>query len=446
MIKKLWGLKNLVHDAVEETTNLVERTHDSVAEKPLRYLQYVPGVDKSAEAIVGAEQSTAGAVFDAIRRVNRGIDRVTDTPLSLAAEHGIGEGAPAELPQGADPPVHNAVGFYVDQAEGAINGVLGDYLRQRGNHLSLEMGLRSGGQPVALESEALAATLPKAGPRVCLFVHGLATTEWSWGFYSDEHYGEPGVSYATQLARDLDLTSLFVRYNSGRHISDNGQELSALLERLVDEYPGGIEELTLIGHSAGGLVVRSAAHYAREAGAEWLTRLHNIVCIGSPHLGAPLEQATNVLTSVLGFFDVPGTQVPAEILNARSDGMKDLRFGYTVDEEWVDRDPDALLDDNRKEMPFVDGVSYYFVAGHMSEDRAHPGSWLLGDLLVRVPSAGGISKTGRMPFRFGKTFPNMRHLHLLNHPDVYALVRQVCDGGIDPATMPHDPDELSPGS
>lgn len=441
MIKKIWGLKNLVFDAIEETTNLVERNHDSVAQKPLRYLQHVPGVDKSAEAIVGAEQATAGLVFEVIRRVNRSVDKVTDAPLALADEH-LPASALESSPQ-RDAGGARSVGFFVDQAQGALNGVFGDYLLARGNHLSLPMGLRHQGQPVELESDALAAAYPEARPRVCVFVHGLATTEWCWSFYSDEFYGEPDVSFGKQLDRDLDVTSLFVRYNSGRHVSDNGQDLSAMLEKLVEVYPGGIEELTLIGHSLGGLVVRSAAHYGREADAAWLPLLRNVICIGAPNLGASLEQATNVLTSVLGFFDVPGTQVPAELLNARSAGIKDARFGYTVDEEWVDRNPDALLDNNRREVPFVDGAAYYFVAGHISGDAEHRDTWLFGDLLVRLPSAGGVSKTGRMPFKFGQTFSNMNHLHLLNHPDVYALLKRLYTGDIDPDTMPHDPTELT---
>ncbi|MDP6932541.1 MAG: alpha/beta fold hydrolase, partial [Myxococcota bacterium] len=322
-------------------------------------------------------------------------------------------------------------GFFTDQAEGALNGVLGDYLHGRGNQLGFQMGLREGGDPLPVETDAIAAAHPQAGKRVCIFVHGLAATEWSWKLFATEYYGDRDVDFATQLERDLGTTSFFVRFNSGRHVSENGRELSCLVDRLVQQYPHPIEDLTLIGHSMGGLVVRSAAHHARVHGAGWLDRLDRIVCIGSPHMGAPLEQAVNVLSSVLGFFDLPGTQVPAEILNARSVGIKDLRFGYTVDEEWMGRDPDALWENNRLQVEFVDHVAYYFVAGHVTADVEHPGAWMLGDLLVRLPSAGGVSKSRRMPFRFGKVFPNMTHLHLLNHPDVYALVKQLCQGEFD---------------
>lgn len=443
VIKKIWGLKNLVFDVIEETTNLVERTHTSVAKKPLRYIEHVPGAAKRATAIIEAEQATAGVVYDTIRSISRGIDRVTDAPLSVAAELGPSEAVRDRLAE-ATAVGDRPLSFYFDQAEGALNGIFGDYLQERGNHLSVELGLRHRGRPLPLEPDALLAAHPQTRRHVCVFVHGLATTEWSWNLFAQEYYGDRDVNFGNQLERDLEVTSLFVRYNSGRHVSDNGQELSGMLERLVAAYPGGLDEITLIGHSMGGLVVRSAAHYGRESGASWLGKLRRILCIGAPHLGAALEQATNVLTSVLGFFDVPGTQVPAQILNARSDGIKDMRFGYTTDEEWVDRDPDALLENNRQDVPFVDHVAYYFIAGHISPDVRNPRTWLLGDLVVRLPSAAGVSKSSRMPFRFGKTFSKMNHLHLLNHPDVYKLVKQLCDGDFDPDALPATPAQLPP--
>ncbi len=435
VFRKLKGLKQLVFDAIEEITNLVERTHKSVARRPMRTLKHLPGVARPVGAIIEAQQATAGVVYDTIRFVSRSIDSLVGVPLSAAAGRGLPHSARQQLVE-ATAIGDRPLSFFTDQAEGALNGVLGDYLHDRHNQLGFDMEFREGGARLPAEAEAIATAHPCAGNRVCIFVHGLAATEWSWNLFATQYYGDPQVNFATQLDRDLGTTSFFVRFNSGRHVSENGRELSRLIEQLVQQYPHPIEDLTLVGHSAGGLVVRSAAHYGREHGATWIDLLDRIVCIGSPHLGATLEQAANVLTSVLGFFDVPGTQVPAEILNARSDGIKDMRFGYTVDEEWVDEDPDALLENNRREVEFVDHVAYYSIAGHVTADVEHPGTWMLGDLLVRLPSAGGVSKTRRMPFRFGKVFPQMNHLHLLNHPDVYDLVKQLCQGDFDPNQQP----------
>jgi pimeloyl-ACP methyl ester carboxylesterase len=239
------------------------------------------------------------------------------------------------------------------------------------------------------------------------------------------------VNFGTLLARDLGYTPLYLRYNTGRHVSENGEELARVLEQLAASYPTELEEIILVGHSMGGLVSRSAAHYGKLAQASWVERLKHVFCIGSPHFGAPLEQGTNLLTSILAAFDTPGTQIPAKILNLRSSGIKDLRFGYVVHEDWKDCDPDAFFNDTRSDVAFVDGVHYYFVCSTVFRDPEHPLADLVGDLLVRMPSASGRHRTPErcLKFKIGKTFSGMTHMALCNHPDVYEQIRKWCAGG-----------------
>jgi hypothetical protein len=70
-------------------------------------------------------------------------------------------------------------------------------------------------------------------------------------------------------------------------------------------------------------------------------------------------------------------------------------------------------------------VGYYVIAGCLTRDPAHPLGQLLGDLLVRMPSAcGQCPEPARcIRFRSGRVFGGMHHFHLANHPDVYALIR-----------------------
>ena len=194
---------------------------------------------------------------------------------------------------------------------------------------------------------------------------------------------------------------------------------------MLAAYPVPIEEIALVGHSMGGLVARSAAHYASEHGEPWVERLRHIACIGSPHLGAPLEKAVNLLTGLLRKIDAAGAQVPAELLNARSAGIKDLRYGYILDEEWAGKDPDEVFANARRNVPLLDQVGYYFVAATITRDPAHLVAQLLGDLLVRLPSATGAAPEPprRIPFRSGVVFSGMNHIHLANHPGVYEALR-----------------------
>jgi len=176
----------------------------------------------------------------------------------------------------------------------------------------------------------------------------------------------------------------------------------------------------------GGLVARSAAYYGKTSDAPWIGCLRHVFCIGSPNLGAPLEKAANMLGFLLRSINTVGTQVPAEILNSRSSGIKDLRFGYTLDEEWEGADPDTFLKNNRLNAPLVDGVGYYFIAATITQDEDHPLGILFGDILVRVPSASGktCEPAGRIPFSSGFVFSGMDHMHLANHPDVYKVIKQ----------------------
>jgi pimeloyl-ACP methyl ester carboxylesterase len=258
-------------------------------------------------------------------------------------------------------------------------------------------------------------------------VHGLSSTEWSWSIAAEEFHGDASASFGTMLRDELDYTPLYVRYNSGRHISDNGQALSLLLANLVTAYPCAVDEIVLIGHSMGGLVVRSAAHYGHTAGEDWIGKLKAVFCIGSPTLGAPLEQAAGLLGGILSAVDLVGTQVPAQLLNSRSAGIKDLRHGYTVDEEWRENDQDDPLANHRRAMPLVDGVGYYFVVATVTENPSHPVGLLFGDLLVRLPSASGqaAKPERRVEFHAGHLLNGINHFHLANHPDVYAMIRDV---------------------
>ena len=109
---------------------------------------------------------------------------------------------------------------------------------------------------------------------------------------------------------------------------------------------------------------------------------------------------------------------------ARSVGIKDLRFGSCVEEDWCDCDPDEYLRDRCQEVPFLPDANYYFIGATLS---AGPLGSLLGDLLVRMPSASGRGrgKGRRIPFEVdnGHELAGLTHFDLLNHPAVYEQLR-----------------------
>jgi triacylglycerol esterase/lipase EstA (alpha/beta hydrolase family) len=76
------------------------------------------------------------------------------------------------------------------------------------------------------------------------------------------HRGDSPVRGTTAIRPGF--TPVYLRYNTGLHISHNGQTLAELLNRLHVLWPAAAEEplkeTVLVGHSMGGLVAR-ACHY-----------------------------------------------------------------------------------------------------------------------------------------------------------------------------------------
>jgi pimeloyl-ACP methyl ester carboxylesterase len=296
----------------------------------------------------------------------------------------------------------------------AVTGLTGDTLEEERSPLAQPMAVRVGGEPVELEPEAFATAFPDPTPRLVVFLHGLMETEFSWGALD---------TYGTQLERELGYTPVYVRYNSGLHISQNGRCLSELIEELVAAWPVEVERVALVGHSMGGLVARSACHGGVDDGADWVKRVKQSVSLGTPHMGAPLEQAVHYLSA--GLARLPETRPFANFLRRRSGGIRDLRQGSLVDEDWRGRDPEALRAAACAEVPLLEGATHCFVSATVTRSDRHPVGRLIGDILVLKPSATGRSRTRRIPFdeEYGMHLGGAHHFALLNHPAVYDKLR-----------------------
>lgn len=444
-MRRLRGLKSLVHEAVDLTTELVRDGHEASARSVLRVLGAVGPLPDTVRKADELRRQGTDLVLGAIRSVNGAVRDWSDAALDHVERSGSPEGLdePARdqqpLPLRSD--LLGSWAWLADGAVGLLNGALGDHLHLQGNGLDLGLQLRYHGHYLPADPTSCRESLAGVGPKVAVFVHGLGTTEWSWCFEGAAYHGDPEASFATLLERDLDYTPLLVRYNTGRHVSESGRDLAQELERIFEMWPVPLSEIVLIGHSMGGLVVRSACHYADASrrspeSAEpsstraqgWVDAVTHVFCLGSPHLGAPLEKLGALATAILGAIDAPGTQIPARLARARSAGIKDMRHGCLVDEDWLGRDPDVLSAPLLAKVPLLRHARYTFVSATVTKDAAHPLGRLLGDLVVLVPSAAG-------PRVEEHTFPidtrhygGVVHHQLQNHPSLYAQLRETLRG------------------
>ena len=110
-----------------------------------------------------------------------------------------------------------------------------------------------------------------------------------------------------------------------------------------------MEDLTLLAHSMGGLVARSACHYAELSGQAWRVQLKNLVFLGTPHHGAPLERVGSLVDGLLGSNVV--TRPFPKIGQVRSASIADLRFGYVMPADGQGADRFARAPDARTALP-----------------------------------------------------------------------------------------------
>ncbi len=346
---ELRGLAQLACQAVAGTADRVEEMHLAIAQRSFR---------------------ASGPFGRPAHLLHNAVARTAYAGVRLAGR--LGGSAAARLPlQMAGPSLADSRrGRF---ALGALNGALGDRLEREGSGLRIQMTLTPTGA---------------AAPRIAVFLHGLMETEDSWGNGSG--------TYASRLQRDLGHTPVQVRYNTGLPVSENGRLLCSLLQELVAGWPVPVEEVVLVGHSMGGLVAHSACHHAALQGARWLEPLHHVVCLGCPHLGAPLEKAAHATAYVLHL--VPETRALARIVDGRSAGIRDLRLGYASAAEPAGR------------------AAHRFVAATLGREPDSLVSRLLGDIFVRLPSASAIPE--------GRHLGGLNHFDLLNHPAVYEQIRE----------------------
>lgn len=283
-----------------------------------------------------------------------------------------------------------------------LNGVVGDHLADTGSPLAIPMTLHRIGGP--------------ATSKLVVLVHGSSMHAGQWTRRGHDH--------GAALARDFGVTPVYVQYNTGRHISTNGRELAEKLEQLVQDWPVAVEEVNLIGHSMGGLVARSACHFAHKDGFSWRAKLRRLVCLGAPHQGAPLERGGSVLHALL---EVTRYSAPlARLARVRSAGVTDLRYGSVLDEDWQGRQRFALGPRSRHKLSLPRGVECYAIAGTTAQAGRKR---LPGDGLVPVDSALGRHKQPERAVAFPESHRfivlGTGHLDLLASSEVYEHLRAI---------------------
>lgn len=391
-VTDLRGVSRMAIDATTGLADLVEALQMRIAAAPAKL---------GGPLVEGALHGITGLVYKSIRGVTRVVGSGIDAVLAQLAP---------VLGEMVSSPAREAL-------VAALNGVLGDYLADTHNPLAVAMALRRRGRALDLSPAALADEVGRRSPRLLVLVHGLCLDDLQWQRGEHDH--------GAALARDLGWVPVYLNYNTGRHVSTNGQAFAQQLEALVAAWPQPLESMAILAHSMGGLVARSALHYATASQQAWPGRVDKMVFLGTPHHGAPLERGGHWIDVLLGV--TPYTEPLRRLGRARSAGITDLRHGSLLDEDWEGRNRFAHGADTRSPVPLPQRVACYALAAHLGKAAGELKERLLGDGLVPIASALGHHPDPR----FALDFPPQRqwiasetsHLELLGSAAVYARIR-----------------------
>jgi len=386
------GYSRLAVDATIGLTDLVEDMHGTIARLA------PPLGTRTRERTTGI----TGLVYRSIRAVTRlvggGIDLLLGQLIPLLGE----------VPSSSEREALLA----------ALNGVLGDHIAVSENPLAIRMRLRRKGRPLELNSQALAAAIPDAGGKILLLAHGLCMNDLQWM--------RKGHDHGAALAADAGFTPVYLHYNSGLHVSVNGRAFAGLIQTLLQAWPVPVTNLVIVAHSMGGLIARSACHYAGIEGQDWPRRLSRMVFLGTPHHGAPLERGGNWVDVILGAS--PYSAAFARLGKIRSAGITDLRYGSLLDEDWEHRDRFARSKDRRRAVPLPQAVQCYAIAASIANSAGGPGKPVPGDGIVPLASALGQHANPALNLAIPAARQwvgyDMNHLDLLDRNEVYAQLRK----------------------
>jgi pimeloyl-ACP methyl ester carboxylesterase len=372
----LRALAQLATDGTLGVTDLVEAMHAGIV-KPMGLAH--PTKPARTTRITGF-------VYGAVRGTTRVVGGALDLALSLPPKNI----RPSSIER--------------DALISALNGVIGDRLAKTNNELAINMQFCVDGDAISISPEAL-APIARRSRKVVILVHGLCMNNRQW--LRDGH------DHGAALAKDLGFTPIYLRYNSGRHVSDNGREFAQQLEALVAAWPNAIDEIAIVAHSMGGLVTRSAFELGKTAKHAWMPHVKRVVFLGTPHQGAPLERGGHWIDVILGA--APFAKPLARIGKVRSVGITDLRHGR------IHNASNQTEDAFTKPPP---GTKFFAIAATTSKSDIDWRSQVIGDGLVPVKSALAIvDDTSAFPSSRRWVAHETNHMQLLSAPHVYSKLK-----------------------
>lgn len=344
-IEYLRGLTRLAIGATTGTTNLVETMHSTVSN------MNPPLGESSATTTKGITRLVYRSIRGGTQLVGTSLDYAMQGLLPFLDDKG--------------PPSRT-----LDVFLSVINGICGDQLVETENPLAIGMKLFY--QKNELIGDQLSSSIGAPASKVMIFVHGLCMSHHGWE--------KDKINLSKEMAEKLGFTPVYLHYNTGRSIASNGAEFADRIESLMYNWPIPVTELTIVGHSMGGLVTRSARYHGEKKRHQWIKINKKLASIGTSHCGALLEKSAFLIETLMQLspYAVPFTR----LTKIRSTGIVNLR--------------DGSVGANDEFIPLPVGVEYYALAAVLNKQSNMAAEQVIGDGFVTLDSAlGQSSDAGR---------------------------------------------------
>ncbi|MBK7403175.1 MAG: alpha/beta fold hydrolase [Phycisphaerales bacterium] len=255
----------------------------------------------------------------------------------------------------------------LDRYEHRLDDLLDDLTWSETQHKSL-VGIFVPAVPTPDAAAALPdAWIPLTGAppqRLVLLVHGL------------DEPGDIWCDLAPELMRSGFSVARF-EYPNDQRVHTSAEEL---LEHLRSARAAGVDEISIVAHSMGGLVTLDALTrddgYAGAPGAPGLPRVRRVIAVGTPWEGSPLARlraAAEIREQVQRWLMSKSWDV-RPILDYRRDGMG---------EAGADLEPGSPLLTELHQRPWPEGLPLTIIAGQIAAAQEIDLAWVRDSKLLR---------------------------------------------------------------
>ncbi len=264
----------------------------------------------------------------------------------------------------------------------SVSSVVGESFAGLVTTSEIQASYRLGGKDVGAE-EIISDWKNGGSKKIIVCIPGLFCDEGLWG-------GGSGIPFSETMLQE-GFYPVYLRFNPGAHISDNGTKLLELLKVFLKNVTDARLKIDIVAYSQGGLILRSALFLAKQQNYDLSSKLRKVLFVSSPDGGSYIEKVGFWLglgAEVLPVFPV---QLIGYIGNQRSDAMKDLSHGIIREEDWKNG---THLSRYEKDLYFgeLDDVDAYQIYSLVAEEETNWSSWI-GDGIVEKPSLTLLSNS-----------------------------------------------------